>query len=175
MSQQLRVAAVFELATEMLRDEIRRTAGDVDVFSDEIAVDPGDEVIRIEIEVLDVRIQLRRDVIPQPFRIHPDIEVAQRAQTRAARLRHLLAGELDEPVDVHVVGDLVRRPGKFQHRRPEQGMKVDDVLADEMDLLGVGRRQKLLEAARLAPGARLTAVEVVFQRGEVADGASSHT
>ena len=34
----------------MLGDEIRRAARDVDVFADEVAVDAGDEVIRIEIE-----------------------------------------------------------------------------------------------------------------------------
>ena len=48
-------------------------------------------------------------------------------------------------------------------------MEVDDVLADEVDLLRVGCQQKLLEAAQLAPGARLAKVEVTLQRGEIAD------
>ena len=67
------------------------------------------------------------------------------------------------PVDVHVVRDLVRRSGRNRSIAGQnQGMEIDDVLTDEMNLLGVGRRQKLLEAARLAPGACLTAVEVVL-------------
>jgi hypothetical protein len=39
---------------------------------------------------------------------------------------------------VDVVGDFVA--GEFECRRPEERVKVDDVLADEMDLLDVGIR-----------------------------------
>src|SRR5205823_14685723 len=80
---------------------------------------------------------------------------------------HLVARDGDEAVDVDLVGRLVT--GKFQHRRPEQGVEVDDVLADEVDHLRVPRGKELREAARLAALARLAGIEIVFQRGEVAD------
>src|SRR4029077_2708334 len=63
----------------------------------------------------------------------------------------------------------VRRAGELQHRRPEKRVEVDDVLADEVDLLGVRGGEELLEAARLAVGARLAKREVALERGEVAD------
>jgi len=51
----------------------------------------------------------------------------------------------DEAVDVYVVGHFVWPARVLQHRRPEQGVEVDDVLADEMDLLGLRVLQQLLE------------------------------
>ncbi len=52
--------------------------------------------------------------------------------------------------------------GKFQHRRPEQRMKIGDVLADEMHLFG----------RRIShEGIEITSdfAEIVFQRCQVAD------
>jgi hypothetical protein len=68
--------------------------------------------------------------------------------------------DIFSPEHVDVVGHLVGQVGEFEHRRPEQGVEVDDVLADEMHLLGSG--QHLLEIQAL-PGT------VVLQAGEVAD------
>jgi len=48
-------------------------------------------------------------------------------------------------VDVYVVGHFVGLARVLQHRRPEQGVEIDDVLADEMDLLGLRVLQQLLE------------------------------
>ena len=73
----------------------------------------------------------------------------------------------DEAVHVDVVGHLAA--GELQHRRPEQRVEVDDVLADEVNLLDVRRGEEFLEAAQLALRARLAAVEVVLERGEIAD------
>jgi hypothetical protein len=59
-----------------------------------------------------------------------------------------------------VVGHLVGLAREFQHRRPEQGVEVDDVLADEVDLLAFG--EGLFEIQTLA-GA------VVLERCQIAD------
>ena len=157
--EQLRIPALCQGATEVPGNKTGRAACNVDVLAHEVAVDPRDEIVGIEIEVLDVGIELGGEVVPQPLRIHADLQVAQRADARAARLGHLLARNRDEAVRVHVVGHLVGRAGEFQHRRPEQRMEVDDVLADEMDLLGIGRRQELLEGAGLARARALPLVK----------------
>ncbi len=67
------------------------------------------------------------------------------------------------PVDEHAVRNLVRRASELQHRRPEQRVEVDDVLADEVNLLGVRGRKKLLIAAQLARRAGLAALEVALE------------
>src|SRR5690606_35444728 len=72
------VADVGQPAVEEFGDEVGGAAGDVDVLADQVTVDALDEVVRIEVEVFDVRIQLGGDVVAQPFRIHADFEVAQR-------------------------------------------------------------------------------------------------
>ena len=164
------VAGVLERSAKILHDEGCGPARDVDVFADQIAVHPRDEVVRIEIQILDARIQLGADVVAQPLRIHPDREISQRADAGAAGLGHLLAGHRDEAVRVDVIGYFVGRSGEFQHCRPEQRVEVDDVLAYEMQLLGVGSREKLREASMFAACARLAGVEVVLQRCEIADG-----
>ncbi len=108
-----RIAAVLEFAVKMLGDEVRGAAGDVDVLADQIAVHPRDEVVGIEVEILDVRIQLGADVVAQPLRIHSDLEIAQRADAGAARLGHFLAGYRDEAMGVDVIGHFVGRPANF--------------------------------------------------------------
>ena len=77
-------------------------------------------------------------------------------------LAHLLAADGDEAVHIDAVRHLVAR--ELEHRRPEQHVEVDDVLADEVDLLGV-RVGGIRRTNRLAVGRRPAAVEVVFQRG----------
>ena len=54
---------------------------------------------------------------------------------RAAGLGHLLAVERDHAVGEHPGGRAKAR--RLQHCRPEQGVEVDDVLADEMIDLGL--------------------------------------
>ncbi len=157
------------LALEPLADEPRAPARDVHVLADQVRVHPRDEVVGIEVDVLDGRVQLRGDVVAQPLRVHPELEVLERADAGAAGLRHLLAGERDEAVHVHVVRHAVGRPGELEHRRPEQRVEVDDVLADEVDLLGVRGGQECFERPRLALGLRLAGIEVVLERGEIAD------
>ncbi len=151
------------------RNEPGAPARDVHVLADEVRVHPRHEVVGVEVDVLDVRAQLGSDVVAQPLRVQPDLEIAQRADPGAARLGHLLARHRDEAVHVDVVRHAIGSTRELEHRRPEQRVEVDDVLADEVDLLDVGGGEKFGEAARLAACTRLPGVEVVLERGEIPD------
>jgi hypothetical protein len=136
-------------AAEALAQEAGGAAGDVDVLAHQVGVDPGDEVVGVEVEVLDAGVELGGDVVAQPLGVHAELQVAQRADAGAAALAHLLAA--DGEVAVHV--DAVRHlaAAEVQHRRPEQRVEGDDVLADEVDLLHLGLGQVGLEVdAQLA-------------------------
>ena len=151
-----------QLAVEFLRDEAGAAAGDVHVLADQVAVHARDEVLAREVQVLDPGVQLEREVVAQPFRVHAQLQVAQRRDARAARLRHLFVVHGQVAVDVHLqpVDDRVAR--EIQHRRPEQQVERDDVLADEVHLFG-GR----IVQERFVVDAFL--LEVVLQAGQVAD------
>ena len=149
-----------QLAVEVPREKRRRAARDVDVLADEVAVDARDEVVGIEVDVLDLRVELRGDVVAQPLGIEAEVEVDVGADAGAARLRHLLAGGREEAVDEHVVRHLVRRAGELQHRRPEQRVEVDDVLADEVILVDVGALQERREIDAALRQMRLEAREI---------------
>ena len=154
-------AACTDLPGKAFGEEPRRAAGNVDVLADQIAVDPCHEIVGIEVQVLDVGVELGRDVIAQPLRVHADFEIAQRADAGAARLGHLRARDGDEAVHIDVVRNLVA--GELEHRRPEQGVEVDDVLADEMYLLGLRVGEKGGEVDALFRA-------VILEAGEVSDG-----
>ena len=121
------------MAAESLGQEAGSAAGDVDVFAHQIAVDPGDEVFRVEVDVLDPGVELGRDVVAQPLGVQAEFEVAQRADAGATALAHLVVVDRQKTVHVDVVRHLAAR--EIQHRRPEQGVEGDDVLADEVHLL----------------------------------------
>ncbi len=68
-----------QLAAEALAEEARRAAGDVDVLADQVGVDARDEVLGVEVDVLDARVELGGDVVAQPFGVQAQLEVLQRA------------------------------------------------------------------------------------------------
>ena len=68
-----------QLAIKPLGQKASRTAGDVDVFANQIAIHPGHEVIRIEVNILIACRQLGGQVITQPLGVHAEIQVLQRA------------------------------------------------------------------------------------------------
>ncbi len=150
-----------ELAREALPDEARRAARDVHVLAHEVGIHPREEVVGVEVQVLDARVQLGGEVVAHPLGIQPQLDVALRAHRDAARLGHLLAGELQEAVHVDVVGHLALR--ELERRWPEERVEIDDVLADEVDLLHLRIGEILVEVLPLL-------AEVVLQRREVADG-----
>ncbi len=167
------VVGITQLAVEVLADEFGGAAGDVDVFADQVAVDPGDEIFRREVHVFHPRGQLGGEVIAQPLRVEADVEILQRRDAGAPAFAHLLAADSDKTVHIDLARSLAAR--EVQHGRPEQGVEVDDVLADEMHLL---HRRIGDEGVETLGGARgrvpvlcgLPLVEMVFQAGEVADG-----
>ena len=160
-----------QCAAEMLVQDGCVAADDIDVLPDEVAVYPRDEVLQAEVYVLHRRPQLGGVVVAQPFRVEALVEVALRGDKGAARLGHLLAVDGQEAVSV----DAARRPVArlLEHGRPEQGMEVEYVLADEMDHFGlfggslprVGER---VEIHRLA--GRRSLVAIVAEAAEVTNG-----
>ncbi len=147
------------MAAEALIQEACGAAGDVDVLAHQVGIDARDEVLGVEIDVLDAAVQLGGDVVAQPFGVQADLEVAQRTDAGTAALAHLLAADGDEAVHEDAVRHLAAT--ELQHRRPEQRVEGDDVLADEMDLLqiGVGQVGVEIDAVR---------IQQVLQRGQIA-------
>ena len=150
-------------AVEALGDEAGATAGDVDVLAHQVGVHPGDEVVQAQVDVLHGVVELGGIVVAQPLRIEPLLEIALGGDESAARLGHLLPVHRQEAVGEDPGGGTVARV--VQHGRPEQGVEVEDVLADEVVQLrvraplGVGRhidggraRRQVAETAEVADG-----------------------
>ena len=158
------------VTVEVFGYELCRAAGDIDVLPNQIAVDSSDEIIRIEIDVLDLVVEFGGDVVAQPFRVQAEVEIVVGADTRAARFGHLLAERGQEAVYVDVIRHLVRCARELEHRRPEERVEVDDVLADKMNLPRFGIGQNLLEASRLAGAERRAGRDILLQASQIADG-----
>ncbi len=105
------------------------TARDVDQLADDIRVDLRGELVEVQVEVVDPRPEPRGEVVAQVLGGQV-IEPGARGDERAARLGHLLAVHGQEAVRVHRGRRAVA--GTVQHRRPEQRVEIDDVLADEV-------------------------------------------
>ena len=159
-----------ELAAKALGYETCRTAGDVDVLAHQIRVDACQKIVGVEVDVFIATIELGSQVVAQPLGVHAEFQVLQRVQTGAAALAHLLAvvhGE--ETMDKYFVGNFAA--AELQNGRPKQGVKRDDVFADEVVLLGVVSGHVLVKAASftvLSLGPAL--IKPVFQRRQIANG-----
>lgn len=135
-------------------------AGQVDEFADQIRVHPRNEIAQVEVQVVDATGGFSREVITQRLRLQADIQERPRHHEGAARLGHLGAVHHQVAVDVQPGWRAVA--GAMQHRRPEQAVEIDDVLADEVVQFGLraGRQMRLevfahlraqgLEAAQVA-------------------------
>src|SRR5690606_9828172 len=126
------VAHEAQLPIEVPGDEVGGPARDADVLGHRVTVDARHKGRGVTFDICDVRIELGGDVVAHPFGIHADVEVAQRRNAGAAALGHFFAADGDETVHVQRVGRF--EPRKLQHGRPEQGVKVHDILADEVHL-----------------------------------------
>ena len=65
-----------ELAAKFFGNKARASAGDIDVFPHQIAVDPRNEIIEIKIDIFHGVVELGGVVVAQPFRIQALIQVA---------------------------------------------------------------------------------------------------
>ena len=91
MGQQLRMIGLrAELARVKLGNEASTTTRDVHDLADQIGIHAILKIFEIEIDIVDPRTQLRREVITQVFRMQM-IEVGARRDERATRLGHFLS------------------------------------------------------------------------------------
>ena len=123
-------------ASEAFGQKARRAARDIDVLAHQVAVDAGDKVFRIEVDVFDPRVQFGGNVVAQPLRIQTELQVFERRNARAATLAHLLAQHGQVSVHIDVLRGLAA--AEMQHRWPEQGVKRHNVFADEVHLFDLG-------------------------------------
>ncbi len=148
------------MATEAAGDETGAAAGDIDQLADQVAVDPLQEVLEVEIEVVDAVAQFGGEVVAQVFRPQM-IEIGAGLDEGAARLRHFLTVHGQKTVAMH--GGRLAEAGAGQLGRPEQDVEIGDVLADEMmDLGGAVRPPEIVET-------QTGAVAEVLEAGHVAD------
>ncbi|MNZ64769.1 hypothetical protein D3C78_829430 [compost metagenome] len=151
-----------QLAGIALVDEAGATAGDVHHLAHQVGVDLLHEVLEVQVEVVDAAAELGRIVVAQVLRAQV-VEVGARLDEGAAGLGHLLP--VHRQVAVHVQRGGLAVAGAFEHGGPEQGVEVDDVLADEVVQLGLG--VLVPEGVEVQFG---TAYAEVLEAGHVADG-----
>jgi len=144
----------------IVTDEACAAAGDIDHLAHQVAVHALCEVVEIQVEIIDAGGQLGGEVIAQILRIQM-VQISTRADESAARLRHFLAIDGEEAVHADAVGGA--EAGALQHRRPEQCVEIDDVLADEM--VEFGGRIAAPEGVEVEP----SAATEVLEAGHVAD------
>src|SRR5690606_8755978 len=125
-------------AVEALADEAGAAAGQVDELADHVRVHARDEVGEVEVEVVHAARGFGGEVVAQGFGRQAAVEVGAGHHEGAARLRHL--GAVHGQVAVDVKAGRGAQAGAVQHRRPEQAVEVDDVLADEVVHLGAAAR-----------------------------------
>ncbi len=154
-------AGLRQAAVEALADEAGAAAGDVDHLADQVGVHAQLEVIEVEVDVVDAGAQLGGEVIAQVFRIQM-VQPGARLDEGAARLGHLLAVDGEEAVRMDGGGHAEAAAG--QHGGPEQGVEIDDVLADEV--VQLGRGIPLPVVIEVEAGA----VAEIAEAGHVADG-----
>ena len=122
-------------ALEILVQHGERAAGEIAEFVREADVDQLDELLERELAVApgrdrrgQVEAQRVRAVLPgERHRIH---HVAE-------RFRQPLAARVDEAVHVHLARQ--RHAGREQQRRPQHAVEAADVLADQVQRVGVLR------------------------------------
>src|SRR5690606_28378901 len=128
----------------------------------QVRVDPIGEVFQVQVQVIHAIAELGGKVIAQVLRIQV-IQVGAGLDEGAAGFGHLLAVDGDKAMGVD--GGRRAKAGAVQHGRPEQGVEINDVLADEVVELGLGVGVPVLVEVQVrAPAAQ------VLEAGHVADG-----
>ena len=151
-----------QLSAVVPMNEPGAAAGNVDHLADQIRIEPGDEILQVQVDVIRRRAELGGKVVAQVIRVQ-SIGVGGGHDEGATPLGHLLAVHGEKAVHEDARG--LAKTRTAEHRRPEQRVKVDDVLADEMVQLGArsvaGGRDAV---GRLAVSARRSAAApVIFE------------
>ena len=89
--QQRAAGNIFQTAFEAFGDKTGGAGSDVDVFADQIAVDAGDEVVQVQIDVFDAAVEFGGDVVAHPFGVEAAVEIGAGGDEGAARFGHFLA------------------------------------------------------------------------------------
>ncbi len=110
-------------------EELGGSAGEVDQFADQVRVHLGGEFFEVEVEVIESRAEFGGVVVSEPCRVEM-FQVGRGLDEGAFGLGHFPSIDGQESVDVHLVGQV--EPGGLEHRGPEQGVEVGDVLSDEV-------------------------------------------
>ena len=130
LREQRRVARFAHLAIELAFEHGERAIAEVAQIVDQIRVNLESEFIERQVDILWAATQVGRVKKSQISRIKK-VQVLTSVNEGAARLRHLLAVDREHAVN----RELRRQPesGALQHRRPEQGMEINNVLSNKMD------------------------------------------
>ena len=156
----IRHRGVRHFSFKAREDEACGAARDVDVFADEFTVHARHKVRLREVHVFDAARQFGGEVVAEPFGVHAETDVFQGADARAAGLTHLASVDGHKAVHVDVIRYAVGFAGELEHRRPEERVKVDDVLADEVNLFGRRIGEFLFKVESRLGAERLEACEV---------------
>src|SRR5690606_28709346 len=137
----------------------RAAAGNVDQFADQVCVDPVGEVFQVQVQVIHIGGQFGCKVVAQIFRVQV-FQIGAGLDEGAPGLGHFLA--VDRYKTMGIDGSGSAEAGALEQGRPEQGVEVDDVLADKVIELGFGVGVPVL--VKVEVGA---AAAQVFEAGHV--------
>ena len=112
-----------------LAQKTRAATGDIHQLAHHIGIHALHEVIEIEVDILNAGAELGGEVIAQILG-GKMLQVVARVDKGAAALGHLGAVYGQKAVRVH--GTRCAQARRVEDRRPEQTVKVDDVLADKV-------------------------------------------
>ncbi len=121
--------AVIELV-----DKAGAAAGDVDQLADQISIDALAEIFQLQINVAQSAAQPGGEIVAQVISVQM-IEIGTRHDEGTARFRHLGTVDGKKAVCEYGAGNAIA--AAVQHCRPEQGVEINDVLADKVVQLGV--------------------------------------
>src|SRR5690606_2599659 len=112
------VGRLAQAVSEVRGQQPGAAAGEVDELPDQVGIHAGDEVVKVEVQVVHATGGLGRVVVAQVLRLQAGVQVGARLDEGAARLRHLGTVDGEVAVDVQAVGQAQAVAG--QHGRPEQ-------------------------------------------------------
>ena len=128
-------------------DEACGATGEVNDRTHQLGIDFLCELSEVEVDVVQARTEFAGVIVSQVGRIQM-LEVLARPYLRPLALGHFFAIDGEKAMDVNEGREGVA--SRFEDTRPEEGVEVGDVLADEMMDLGVGTLPPVLELFAVA-------------------------